>query len=137
MKTLAALAVLVACALSGPLAAQTRDGLTLTHAEPLRGLEITPLAGNTGRLEAMHLRFEALGRAFDLDLEPNTALLSSPEAVRLARGLERPDGGEHHAGRINAPPRLGLPGFRQPFRTTPGNAVSTASTAAPPRFSSL
>jgi hypothetical protein len=66
--------------------AVARDGLSITHSEALRQLEIRtngPLQRESLELlEPVRMQFEALGRRFDLTLEPNTALLSP-----AARGL--------------------------------------------------
>jgi len=76
------------------------DGITLTHYEPLQRLE-TKQALEAGLSNVMRaadadqrvsLRFDALGRSFDLDLQTNRRLLASlpqseiPAGVRAYRG---------------------------------------------------
>lgn len=78
------------------------ERVSITHAEALSNLELRSKGENSraaARFESRSMSFDALGRRFELDLEPNTGLLS-PEALaalpeRLAvyrgsvRGMER------------------------------------------------
>jgi len=68
-------------AVSIPAFGAAREGITLSHFESLGGVEISSADGagqqkplGTGPIE---LRFNALGRDFDLQLEPNAGLLAA------------------------------------------------------------
>ncbi len=67
------------------------DGIFLSHHEPLQRLNIQTGVGEFDRkLQAagpVNLSFDALGRTFDIQLEPNTSLLSAEARAALADGV--------------------------------------------------
>ena len=67
------------------------DGIVLSHHEPLQRLSIQGSGSEFGqKLQVagpVNLRFDALGRSFDIQLEPNTRLLSAGSRAALADGV--------------------------------------------------
>ena len=81
-------------ALATPVFASSTDGISLTHFEPLTGLSISsvgPDGNRKARLaespEPATMRFDALGRRFELELVPNSRLLSDTARERLPAGV--------------------------------------------------
>jgi uncharacterized repeat protein (TIGR01451 family) len=88
-KWTAALAVL---GLSSSLFAVAADNITVTHYESLQKLNIQSASiGMSQKLRGagpVNLSFDALGRTFDLQLEPNSGLLSAASRTALAGSVE-------------------------------------------------
>ena len=92
MKTLGLLTTsLFLIAMATAQAAPT-DGVSVLHSEPLRGMEMRAGASaTTGPLRndsrdlytSVRMEFDALGRRFDLQLEPNTSLLSAEQRASI------------------------------------------------------
>jgi len=75
---------IIGCAVLGVSAAafgSNLDGITLTHHEPLERVTLqgkdARLTKDTQGIGPVELRFDALGRSFDLQLEPNAGLLAA------------------------------------------------------------
>lgn len=81
-------------ALAAPVFASSTDGISLTHFEPLTGLSISSAGSDgsqktrlAGSPEPATMRFDALGRRFELELVPNSRLLSDTARERLPAGV--------------------------------------------------
>ena len=81
-------------ALAAPVFASPTDGISLTHFEPLTGLSISSAGSDgsqktrlAGSPEPATMRFDALGRRFELELVPNSRLLSDTARERLPAGV--------------------------------------------------
>ena len=96
MTVLKWVAALAAMGISSALFAADSNGVIVSHYEQLQRLTITNEAGianqKTGRAAPVTFSFDALGRTFDLRLEPNERLLSAasrnamPENLDIYRG---------------------------------------------------
>ncbi len=88
MKILSRIAAISLLGLTGASHASVLDDVSVSHVEPLQRLEITrQRADGVQKLTArgpVSLRFDAMGRAFDLQLESNSRLL--PPSARTALG---------------------------------------------------
>ena len=77
---------------SSTLLAGESNGVMVSHYEPLQRLSIQTDSVETiqmlGGAGPVTLSFDALGKAFVLDLEPNTGVLSAASRMALADGLE-------------------------------------------------
>ncbi|HSG58415.1 MAG TPA: M12 family metallo-peptidase [Woeseiaceae bacterium] len=74
------LLVLVCLGLTSPAFGAAVEGITLSHFEPLGRLEIDGLGSGqqkAGLAGPVALRFDALGRTFELQLEPNANLMAA------------------------------------------------------------
>ncbi len=90
VKWIAASAVL---SISSTLFAGESSGVTVSHFEPLQRLSIASKSGDSSQKPAgmsrpVTLSFDALGKTFDLQLEPNTALIAAAQRSALAEGIE-------------------------------------------------
>ncbi|MEM9209011.1 MAG: M12 family metallo-peptidase, partial [Pseudomonadota bacterium] len=87
MKTLGLLTACLVFAASASAQTTPMEGLSVQHFEPLRGMQMRadgPLGRNAAVLyEPLRMEFDALGRRFDLELEPNTNLLSPDQRAGL------------------------------------------------------
>jgi len=96
MNALRCMLVTATLFLSPALFAADSNGVIVSHFEPLQRLDVESGAGLTkqkiGIASPVILRFDALGRTFDLRLEPNDGLLSassriaSPANLKIYRG---------------------------------------------------
>lgn len=86
MKTLGTLILATGLLLATSVQAASTDGLSITHSEPLGQLVVRgdgPLRAQRAEPSSpVSMSFDALGRHFDLSLEPNTSLL--PPAARAS-----------------------------------------------------
>ena len=71
------------------------DSVALTHYEPLQQLELRPMVANAanaaqkpGGISPVLMRFDAMGKGFDLQLEPNNRLLEAARQNPLLDGVE-------------------------------------------------
>ena len=75
-------------ALSSSLFASTVEGITVSHFEPLQRMNLhrggVVLQQKLRPAESVNLRFDAMGRSFDLELQPNSRLLRGDARARLA-----------------------------------------------------
>ncbi len=92
MKTLGLLTASLFFVAFATAQAASTDGVSVLHAEPLGGIEMRASASaTTGPLRndsrdlytSVRMEFDALGRRFDLQLEPNTKLLSAEQRARI------------------------------------------------------
>ena len=78
--------------ISSTLVAGESNGVIVSHYEPLQRLSFhTDSIGTTQKLRGagpVTLSFDALGRSFDLQLEPNVGLLSAASRSALSAGVE-------------------------------------------------
>lgn len=84
---IAALALLAWAAIG-----RANDGITLAHYENLERLSLRSVSGDAvekpGALDPVVLGFDALGKSFELRLEPNSRLLAAvPAEFRLSSGI--------------------------------------------------
>jgi uncharacterized repeat protein (TIGR01451 family) len=87
-------------ALSSSLFASTVEGITVSHFEPLQRMSLHRGGVAQQKLqpaESVNLRFDAMGRAFDLELEPNSRLLNNARSGLAA------DVGVYRGHLANAP----------------------------------
>lgn len=73
-------------ALSCAATADVRNNVIVTHHETLEGLEL-PSGSSAAASRPEGLSFEALGRRFDLELEPNLSLFSDSARRQLPAGI--------------------------------------------------
>ncbi len=91
MKTLGLLTTCLFMAAAAAAQTMSTDGMSVQYSEALQGIQMrSTAAASTGPLknrrdlyESMHMEFDALGRRFDLELEPNTKLLSEEQRANI------------------------------------------------------
>ncbi len=92
MKTLGLLTTSLFLIAMATAQAASTDGVSVLHSEPLSGMEMRASASaTTGPLQndsrdlytSVRMEFDALGRRFDLQLEPNTSLLSAEQRANI------------------------------------------------------
>ncbi len=92
MKALKWIVVITTLCLSSITFAAQSNGMSVTHYEPLQRLRLQTARGlfaqKTNPGEAVMLSFDALGRSFQLDLEPNAGLLSAPSRAALSTKVQ-------------------------------------------------
>lgn len=99
VRWICALALL---ALSSHVSASRVEGITVAHSEPLQQMSLHKrgevLQQKLRPAEALGLRFNAMGRTFDLELEPNVALIAAS-----SRSLLGDDVGIYRGGLAGKP----------------------------------
>ncbi|MGA8203849.1 MAG: M12 family metallo-peptidase [Woeseiaceae bacterium] len=96
MRTIRSIAAIVVCVCLSRTAAAASDDVVVSHFESLQRLEVGKGAATAEQkprsTDSITLSFDALGRSFDLQLEPNRALLPAssyaalPSEVGVYRG---------------------------------------------------
>lgn len=91
MRTPAFIVAVLSLMAASAAAAAPRDGMTITHSERLERLSIRQLDSRarsaSASSAAVSMQFDAMGRRFDLGLEPNTALLSAEARAAIAERI--------------------------------------------------
>lgn len=91
MRTPAFIVAVLSLMAASAAAAAPRDGMTITHSERLERLSIRQLdsraRSSSASSAAVSMQFDAMGRRFDLGLEPNTALLSAEARAAIAERI--------------------------------------------------
>ena len=91
MKALKWMTAIAVVGLSSPLFASAANKITVSHYEPLQRMSLQSTSGASEKLRSsgpVNLSFDALGRTFDLQLEPNDQLFSASVRRALPAGIE-------------------------------------------------